>query len=717
MAADPHDWPYWRGPEYNSVSRETGLVDNFNPEGGEGSNLAWSRADLGGRSTPIVLNGRLYTITRAEPETAREQERVVCVDAASGKDLWENRFNVSLSDVPDTRVGWSSVVGDPETGNVYALGVNGFFQCLDGAQGRRIWGLPLHEQFGLLSTYGGRTNFPVVCEELVIISGVTTGWGDMARPAHRFIGFDKRTGEVRWVSSTRPMPEDTTYSSPAMALLGGQSALVVGAGDGQVWAFQPRTGVPIWNFGFSRRGLNASPVVVGDTVYMGHSEENLVGTTMGSVAAIDGSGRGDITPQGAKWRVDELMVGKSSPLVVDGRVYCVTDGAGLMVLDAENGEAVTRRPVDLGRFMEATPLYADGKIYAINKTGGWYILQPDERRGAKTLNKGQMPGVDVECLASPICAHGRLYLQTTKALYCLVDPAKQPGLQLTPAAITAADSPRDTQPAHVQVVPAESLVKPGDEVRFRVRLFNGQGEFLRESDATFTLEGPGRIAASGLFQAPTGTSHAGTVVSAQVGALKGTARVRIIPELPWSFDFTGSSEPPVTWIGARYRHVVRKVDGNDVMVKVTTIPKGTRSRCWFGSSDLHDYTIQADVWAGSQGQKTPDIGLIAQGYTLDLKGEHQKLEIRLWDSQPLRMGRSADFPWTAQRWYVMKFQVIDDGSKVLTRGKVWPKDAPEPDTWTIEASDEAPNKAGSPGLYGDATNAEIFLDNIQVTPH
>jgi len=53
-AIDPLDWPYWRGPEYNSISRETGLPDTINPDGGEGSNLAWKRADLGGRSTPIV---------------------------------------------------------------------------------------------------------------------------------------------------------------------------------------------------------------------------------------------------------------------------------------------------------------------------------------------------------------------------------------------------------------------------------------------------------------------------------------------------------------------------------------------------------------------------------------------------------------------------------------------------------------------------------------
>ena len=151
------DWPYWRGPEYNGVSRETGLIDDWDPAGGPGSNVLWKRADLGGRSTPIVLDGRLYTLVRAEPGTPREGEKIVCANAQTGETIWEQRFNVYLSDVPDTRVGWSSVTGDPETGRVYALGVCGLFHCFEGDSGEVVWRVPLHEKFGLLSTYGGRT--------------------------------------------------------------------------------------------------------------------------------------------------------------------------------------------------------------------------------------------------------------------------------------------------------------------------------------------------------------------------------------------------------------------------------------------------------------------------------------------------------------------------------------------------------------------------------
>ena len=176
-AADPLDWPNWRGPKQDRSSLETGLADDWNPRGGEGSNVVWKRSDLGGISTPIVLNRKLYTIVRSNPGTPEEGEKVICVDAATGENIWESAFNVYLSDVPDTRVGWSCCVGDPETGNIYALGVCGYFQCLDGETGETLWSHSLHEQYGLLSTYGGRTNVPVLFEDLVIISAVVHRMG------------------------------------------------------------------------------------------------------------------------------------------------------------------------------------------------------------------------------------------------------------------------------------------------------------------------------------------------------------------------------------------------------------------------------------------------------------------------------------------------------------------------------------------------------------
>jgi hypothetical protein len=445
---------------------------------------------------------------------------------------------------------------------------------------------------------------------------------------------------------------------------------------------------------------------------MGHSEENAVDTTaMGGVVALDGTGRGTITGSGELWRKEEIMVGKCAPLLVDGRLYLCEDSAKLHVLDAATGEPIARRPVPYGTFAQASPLYADGRFYVFTRDGRWYTFVPDDRRGVKRVNSGRIP--NEECLGSPICAQGRIYLPTTGALYCLADASKTPGMTDAPPRATEPDVSTDTTPAHLQVIPAELLVRPGAEQAYTVRLFNARGQFLRESEASFQLDGPGTINDAGEFTAPSGDAHAATVVTAQVGELKGRARVRIVPDLPWTFDFDELSQPPITWVGARYRHVIREVDGDNAMVKVTTIPKGTRSRCWFGHSDLSDYTIQAEVKGAIQDGKMPDIGVIAQGYAMDLQGASQQLQVRSWVTQ-LRMAQTLDFAWKPNTWYAIKLSVRNENGKAIVRGKVWPKDQSEPGDWTIEAVDEAPVTSGSPGLYGNAKDAEIYLDNIRV---
>ena len=55
--ADPLDWPMWRGPEQNGISRETGTVDRWEPGS---DNVVWAKSELGSRSTPIIMRGKIY---------------------------------------------------------------------------------------------------------------------------------------------------------------------------------------------------------------------------------------------------------------------------------------------------------------------------------------------------------------------------------------------------------------------------------------------------------------------------------------------------------------------------------------------------------------------------------------------------------------------------------------------------------------------------------
>ena len=93
-AVTANDWAEWRGPARDGISTETNLPTSWSPAG---ENLAW-KAPFGGRSAPIVMGNRVYLVnTVGKGETL--QERIVALDADSGRMVWEHRFNVFFTDI------------------------------------------------------------------------------------------------------------------------------------------------------------------------------------------------------------------------------------------------------------------------------------------------------------------------------------------------------------------------------------------------------------------------------------------------------------------------------------------------------------------------------------------------------------------------------------------------------------------------------------------
>jgi outer membrane protein assembly factor BamB len=703
------DWPEWRGPNRDGRSAEQNLPSKWSPKG---ENLAW-KVPYGGRSAPIVMGNRMYLLN---PSGSGEnlQERLTCFDADSGKVLWEHKSNVFLSDVPPHRVAWSSPAGDPETGNVYTFGVGGSLLGFN-RDGKLLWERSLGEEFGLVTTHGGRTVSPVVDGDLVIVSGITTGWGDQARAAHRFMAFDKRTGKTVYVSTPGGRPFDTTYSPPIIANVNGTRLLIAGGGDGTMHAIKVQTGEPVWKYVISKRGVNTGAVMNGNVAIVTHSEENLDTSEMGLIAAVDATAKGDISKEKVKWAKSNWQGGYSSPIVDGDRVFQVDNGGNLYAFDAVTGKSLWH--INVGTVQKASPVLADGKIYVGSETGKFFIVRPHSDRAeildSDDLNEDKATDAPPEqIIASVAIADGRVYLVSNEAMYAI---GKRTPATKRPA--VAKLEPGQGPAASILVVPTELMLKPGETVKFEARAFDANGRPLGVQTATWAVEQMGgTVDASGTYRAPAGA--AAGLVKAAVGSLSGVARLRVVPPLPWSenFDAAPAKTPPKHWINATGKTEIREIEGNKVLVKLADNPFTKRARIFMGPTDMSNYTVEVDARAIEKRRQMGDAGVVAQRYQLTLYGNHQRLELQPWQPETARTV-AVPFPWKADTWYHIKLRVEPStGGKVRALGKVWPTGEPEPDKWQIERVDPVPNLEGSPGLYADAT-FEVFFDNLKVTPN
>ncbi len=721
LTATAGEWTHWRGPSQNGAADEQGLPSTWSSEG---ENLIW-RADFAGRSTPVVFDGRVCATGRVG-EGIDRQEVAACWDAETGDKLWEHRWTVFLTSVPFTRVSWGDPAGDAETGYLFVQAVNGEAYAFD-RDGNIAWSWRLYEDLGRFSGYGGRTNSPIVDENRVIFHSISSMWGPHIAGGDRYIAFDKRTGEVLWLTNRNapPAKDLNTYATPVVTVVNGERQLITGGADGWIRALNARTGEDIWKFHLSQRGLNSSPVVDGSTVYVSHSEENVDVGLMGRIVAIDATGRGDVTKSHEKWRVNEITAGYASPVLHGGVLYVPDNSANIIAYEAATGKELWHH--NYGTVGKGSPVYADGKLYVTEVNGNVVIIEPG-KEGAKTLDDEhlQMPDKTryAEIYGSVAVGYGRLYFTTEEGIYCLGDPAKPFTKKVDASPATPDTKPTaDAKPATLLVVPGVAVADAGQKLDFRVDLFDDLGRPLGSSEkAQWSLEGlPGKISDSGVVTFDTAAVK-GTqvgVVRAKLGDLEAVSHLRIGGPLPWMEDFSDVAidEAPAAWLGIGKGATVVELDGEPVLRQPKAARGAPRATMLIGPAAMHGYTIQGDLRGGKEGRRYTDVGLVNSGYTVELQGAHQRIKIGSWSSEN-RMAVQQDFAWDMDVWYTLKVRVDIEGegdaAKAVIRAKAWKRGDDEPTDWTITAEDPHPIRHGSPGLYTFAP-VDSYFDNIRVT--
>ncbi|HRH97244.1 MAG TPA: PQQ-binding-like beta-propeller repeat protein, partial [Prosthecobacter sp.] len=700
-----------------------------------------------GRGTPVIFDGKVI-LWGYKGETSDLIELLTCLDAKTGKKIWEHEIPDYLSDSIYNRYSIGAPTVDPETKRIYLVSNAGVFLCYE-LDGTKVFEIPLMEDFGRMTFPNARVGSPVIEGEYVLTHFIYSNWGADGPAADRIYGFDKKTGELVWWSRPGVVPPvDSSFSTPVLETRDGKRVAYYATGCGHIVCVNARNGKTYWKMPICKNGVNASVVIhKGNKLIAIHGDENVDSTEKGRLVCIKLPEKLNeptdvesavLEPSVELWRLP-LSATSSSPVVVGDVVYQMTDGAELYAINAETGAQLWKKKLSNAN-LHSSPLYVDGLLYCPMMEGKLVVLKPGEK-DAEIVQEIKLDG---DCLGAPSVCDGQLYVTTTKQFYCF--PIPNSGIKVDAAPV--ADIPKAGKSAALQIIPAETVIMTGDKQVFRIRSVDANGFVVSEDvkgvkwesfipptakvkatmDAKFNEAGE-------LVVASDAKVSAGAFKATSPEGLTGTIRGRALKNLPITQDFesyTLTEEfpvdpqnnpaykfayPPLPWIGARFKFQVMEKDGSKVFGKSFDRLLFQRASVFFAPSHLKNYTMQADVLTEGNARSKADIGLINQRYLVCLRGNAGKLEV---SSNPERLKQEVAFKMTANKWYTLKCRVdvAADGSGVV-QAKAWEKGTAEPDAWTIEVKVPRAHTNGSPGIFGftPLNQKRMYLDNLSVTPN
>ena len=728
------DWLFWRGPAGTGVSEQTNLPDKLSLEKGS---LLWTHEIQGG-GVPVIAGGRAYQFGYYGVEDDLK-EALVCFDAASGKVLWERTHSDFISDIVYNRYGVGAACVDPASGNVYFQTSPGLLIGYD-SDGNKLWERSLMEEFARLTFPNGRTGGPCVDGDLVIIHAITANWGKQGPARDRFYAFDKNTGDLVWSSTPGITPKDCSFSPLTFENMpNGRRVFYSGTGCGHIVCIDARTGQPLWRFQMSYGGVNSGVVVHKNTIIAIHGKENIDASTIGRMVAIQKpeklpSLNEDILLLGKDsevWRNSSMEAFTSSPVYRSGRLYTTIKRGELVCLNADTGEEIWVIKLAPDQ-VHASPTWADNKLYVPMFDGKVSVVKEDGNE-AKIISQVQLDG---SCLAAPAVAHGRVFVQSKKRLYCFCSNRVAPAFISQP--VESLSSERD--PVSLQIIPAEFALKSGSSLAFKVYSLDETGRRIEELKDGLTWEKwipptakvqskvDAEITSNGILVAEKNAKLSAGALRVSNGNLFGVSRGRVLQDLPYeenfeegfsltqqSSDQIAFSYAPLPWLGARMRWQVQDFGGN--MVAGNTLDRVLFQRAinFVGHKDMSNYTAVADVMTDGDRRTKSNVGLINQRYIFALIGNSQKLEII---SNYDRFRHSVPFSFKTEIWYKLKTRVdlLEDGTG-LVRAKAWPKSATEPTDWTIEIPHATPPLQGAPGVYAMSPQSKkkVYFDNLSIT--
>jgi outer membrane protein assembly factor BamB len=391
------DWPQWRGPQRDGVSKETGLLKEW-PKGGP--KVSWKVTDIGsGYSTPAVVAERLYLLGNE----GADNEFVEALSVRDGKRIWSTRLGKVGH--PTQKPNFPAARSTPtvEGEFLYALGSDGDVACLEKATGKIRWQKNLRTDFGGKHGEWAYSESPLIDGDALVC---TPGGSDAT-----LLALNKKSGEVIWEC---PLPEgdEAAYASAIVVESAGVKQYVQLLQKGLV-GVEAKTGKFLWRYGkpVSRYGANIpTPLASDGYIYC--------------AAAGTGGGAVKLKVKAGGVEPEQIYFEPKLPTAIGGAVkvgnyFYGTTAQALLCTEFTTGQ-VKWEDRALGA---ASICYADGRLYCHGENGEVALVEatPEAYR-----EKGRFTPEDApkhsnpmeKAWAYPVVANGQLYIRDHGNLWC-----------------------------------------------------------------------------------------------------------------------------------------------------------------------------------------------------------------------------------------------------------------------------------------------------------
>ena len=382
------DWPRWRGPDLNGISKEKNWTTAW-PK--EGPKQLW-KADVGvGFSAVAVANGRVFTMGNNNG-----RDTVYCFDAEKGGLIWKHSYECVLD--PRFYEGGTSATPTVDGDRVYTISKRGDVFCFEAATGKIHWQKHLIQELGLALPANDQDNWwgfagsPLVRGNLLLLNAASDG-----------IALHKNGGKIVW-SNGKGL---SGYSTPVPFKQNGKDFITLAAAESMV-AVNEKDGKVAWRYPWKTAyNVNApDPIVSGDKIFISSYRHGC------ALLQMKGDG------------VEKVYENRNinnhlNPCVlIDGFLYGIDGDAGyaggLTCIEFATGALKwSEKSIGTGALMAA------GNKLIVQGAKGELVIAEATPEAFKPLARAQVLGG--KCWTVPVLGNGRIYCRNSKGDLVCVD--------------------------------------------------------------------------------------------------------------------------------------------------------------------------------------------------------------------------------------------------------------------------------------------------------